>query len=270
MQLPPIIYGTAWKKEATKELVIQAVRAGFRAIDTACQKRHYNEAGVGEALHALAKEGIQRDQLFIQTKFTPIAGQDLDSAPYDPNAALSTQVAQSFEVSLKNLQTDYVNSLVLHSPIFPYKDLLEVWSAMEQIYENAQTHALGISNIYDLPTLKRFYDDASIKPSYVQNRFYAESDYDVELRKWCLQHGIVYQSFWTLTANPHILQDETLFQLSRTHKKNVVQILFSYLHQTGVTPLTGTTDPEHMRDDLQSFDITLSDEEIRSMDRLFI
>src|SRR5712692_9682321 len=95
---PSFIYGTAWKKDATAELVQAAVSAGFRSIDTANQPRHYEEPLVGEALEALAAGGIGRDALFVQTKFTPANGQD-HRVPYDPEADLTAQVHQSLESS---------------------------------------------------------------------------------------------------------------------------------------------------------------------------
>src|SRR5262249_53754405 len=103
--IPPFIYGTAWKKDATASLVRAAVTAGFRAIDTANQPRHYSEALVGEALAALAGQGVSRDSLFIQTKFTPLGGHD-HRIPYDTGASITSQVQQSFESSLQNLKTD--------------------------------------------------------------------------------------------------------------------------------------------------------------------
>src|SRR5215468_1040030 len=106
---PSFIYGTAWKKEATAHLVKTAVRAGFTAIDTANQPKHYQEPLVGEALTELAAEGISRNSLFLQTKFTPHDGQD-HRVPYDPQAKLQVQVRQSFESSLWNLKTDYIDS----------------------------------------------------------------------------------------------------------------------------------------------------------------
>ena len=267
--MPPLIYGTAWKKEQTKELVIQAVKAGFKGIDTACQPKHYYEPGVGEALVFLAQEGIKREELFLQTKFTPLPGQDPLNIPYDKTADLSTQVVQSFEVSKTNLQTNYVDSLVLHSPLEVFNDLQTVWKAMEKIAHSGEAKQLGISNIYDLETLKALYEVAEIKPSVVQNRFYEESGYDKEIRSFCKSHGIIYQSFWTLTANPHILKSDELVALSKKYNKNVVQLLFAYLHEIGITPLTGTTDIEHMKSDLESFDIVLEDSDIATLDLLF-
>src|SRR5262245_15153046 len=113
--LPSFLYGTAWKKEATAGLVVQAVEAGFCAIDTANQLIHYEEARVGEALQRLSAQGVRRDQLFLQTKFTPVDGQD-HRTPYDVKASITTQVQQSFQSSLDHLHTDYLDSYVLHGP----------------------------------------------------------------------------------------------------------------------------------------------------------
>ncbi len=123
VKMPKIIYGTAWKKERTTELVVQAVQAGFRGIDTACQPKHYSEEKVGDALVILIEKGFKREDLYIQTKFIPLSGQDPDNTPYDKDASLDVQVAESFEVSKKNLKTDYVDLLVLHSPLFPHAKL---------------------------------------------------------------------------------------------------------------------------------------------------
>lgn len=270
IDIPPIIYGTAWKKERTKELVIQAVNAGFRGIDTACQPKHYHEKGVGDALELLYTQGIRREELFVQTKFTPLGGQDPLNIPYDKNAELAVQVEQSFRVSKQNLQTGYVDSLVLHSPLFPFKDLQSVWKAMEVLAHKGEAKRLGISNIYDLQTLERLYEIADVKPSVVQNRFYQESGYDKEIRSFCTANNIRYQSFWTLTANPHILESRELFDLARKYDKNVIQILFAYLHQIGITPLIGTADLEHMLNDLKSFDISLEENEKSKLDTLFV
>lgn len=268
MNLPKIIYGTAWKKDATTSLVIEAVKNGFRAIDTACQPKHYAEERVGEALSLLYKEGFKREELFLQTKFTPVAGQDPNTVPYDKDAPFEVQVAQSFEVSKKNLQTPYVDSYVLHSPLFPSSHLLKVWEAMEQIYKRGEALYLGISNCYDLSVLQKLYEQSSVKPSFVQNRFYSDSDYDKELRAWCKTKGIIYQSFWTLTANPHLLASEVIIKLALKYKKSEAQILFNYLNSIGVIPLSGTTSSEHMIEDQMAFSFKLEKDEYESIEDL--
>src|SRR5580700_1048081 len=113
---PDFLYGTAWKEDRTAALIELALRMGFRAIDTANQRRHYFEAGVGQGLAAAYRaEVATRAELFLQTKFTYQRGQD-HRLPYDPASGLSVQVAQSLASSLEHLGTDYVDSFVLHGP----------------------------------------------------------------------------------------------------------------------------------------------------------
>lgn len=266
--MPSLIYGTAWKKDQTCDLVIQAISAGFRGIDTAGQPKHYNETGVGDALKVLQTQGVLRDRLFIQTKFTPIDGQDPSRVPYDPHAPLSAQVHQSFESSQKNLGTDYVDSLVLHSPLSPLSQLMEVWKAMETLYHQGGAKLLGISNCYDLELLQVLYKNSTVKPSVVQNRFYRDTFYDTELRGWCKIRGIGYQSFWTLTANPQILESSVTQAIAKAKGKTHAQVFFRFLTQIGITPLTGTQSMEHLREDLEIFTFELTETELRLLQDL--
>lgn len=268
MQMPRIMYGTAWKKEQTARLVEKAVRYGFSGIDTACQPKHYHEAGVGEALAALQAQGLRREHIFLQTKFTPLAGQDPDRVPYHPDAPLAEQVAQSFATSQKNLGTDYVDSLVLHSPLSRWDQFLIVWQAMESIHDRGGARQLGISNCYDPALFQRLYQEARVKPSVLQNRFYADTGYDKELRAFCRERDIVYQSFWTLTANPHILRSRFVQELARQHQRTAEQIFFRFLTQIGIVPLTGTTSDQHMQDDLSIFDFKIEAESLPGFEAL--
>ena len=131
--VPDFLYGTAWKEDRTVALTELALRMGFRGMDTANQRRHYFEAGVGEGLAAAYRAGIvTRADVFLQTKFTYHPGQD-QRIPYDPAASLSDQVAQSMASSLEHLGTDYVDSYVLHGPASGYgwtEADSEVWMAM--------------------------------------------------------------------------------------------------------------------------------------------
>jgi len=265
VKMPRIIYGTAWKKDRTGDLVVKAIQTGFRGIDTACQPKHYNEALVGTALQRLKSHGIEREELFLQTKFTPLSGQDPRQMPYDMNAPVEFQVAQSFEASKKNLRTEYVDSLVLHSPMAPHALLMKAWNAMEKIQKTGGAHQLGISNCYDPEVFRSLYADANVKPAVVQNRFYQETGYDTNLRHWCSNHGVIYQSFWTLTANPQILASNTVRSIAQKYKKTEAQIFFRYLSQSGIVPLTGTSSEQHMREDLSIFDFELFFEDLKNV-----
>ena len=266
--MPWIIYGTAWKKERTADLVVKAIQTGFKGIDTACQPKHYDEPLVGVALNRMKDQGIERETLFLQTKFTPLSGQDPKQVPYDEYSPIESQVIQSFETSKKNLQTEYVDSLVLHSPMAPHSLLMKVWNEMETIQRTGGARQLGISNFYDTETMRQLYADAKVKPAVVQNRFYQETGYDADLRNWCSSHGVIYQSFWTLTANPHILGSNTVLTIAQKYKKTGAQIFFRYLSQSGIVPLTGTCSEQHMREDLSIFDFELSSDDLKNVSRL--
>jgi diketogulonate reductase-like aldo/keto reductase len=263
-----ILYGTAWKQDETERLVKRAIETGFRCIDTACQPKHYNEAGVGAGIAACLNARLKRADLYIQTKFTPLSGQEPRQIPYDARASLPEQVAQSGALSLKNLRTDYLDCLILHSPLPDPHETSEVWSAMEQLVDSGITRQLGISNCLRVEQLKAVCDIARIQPAVLQNRFHADSDYDRELRAFCCERNITYQSFWTLTANPHLLANETVLTLARQHGRTPPQILFRYLTQIGIVPLTGTRSAVHMRQDLAIFDFELSADECESMEAM--
>jgi diketogulonate reductase-like aldo/keto reductase len=266
---PKLIYGTAWKKTDTARLVATAIRQGFRAIDTACQPKHYDEAGVGAGVLASLGAGLTRDDLFLQTKFTPLSGQDPRRMPYDPGAPLPEQVAQSFAASLRNLQTDHLDGLLLHSPLADAGQTMQAWRAIESLVGTGAVKQPGISNCYRLEQLEALYDSARIKPAIVQNRFYPETAYDKPIRAFCKKHRIVYQSFWTLTANPHVLAHATITTLASNHGRTAEQILFRYLTQVGVVPLTGTRSEAHMREDLAIFEFELTDRERAAVDAIF-
>lgn len=268
VRIPRIIYGTAWKKDRTAALVEQAIGLGFRGIDTACQPKHYNEVGVGDGVTACLHRGIDRSELYLQSKFTSLNGQDPMQVPYDPKASLSEQVAQSFQTSLKNLQTPYLDCLVLHSPLANPQQTMEVWQAMEQIFHSGGVKQLGISNCYDPQLFELLYQNATVKPAVIQNRFYAQTQYDRIIRSFCREHRIIYQSFWTLTANPHILAHPTLQTLAAKYRRSTAQIFFRYLSQIDIIPLTGTTSESHMREDLAIFDFELTADERDAVEML--
>ena len=268
---PRILYGTAWKKDDTESLVRTALGQGFRGIDTACQPKHYNEAGVGAGVASFLSSGggLAREDLYLQTKFTSLSGQDPMRVPYDPQAPLAEQVRQSCAVSLQNLRTDYLDCLVLHSPLPSARQTFEVWQTMESLVDAREVRQLGISNCYQLEELEALFDSARLEPAVVQNRFYADTGYDREIRAFCRQHGILYQSFWTLSANPRVLAHRIVRELAAKYRRTPAQILFRYLTQNDIVPLTGTRAVPHMREDLGIFEFELTVFEREVMDALF-
>eukprot|EP00536_Pseudo-nitzschia_multiseries_P006137 jgi/Psemu1/192408/e_gw1.127.78.1 len=249
---PHLVYGTAWKKEETARLVSEAVKTGFRFIDTACQPKHYNEVGVGNGWTAAALElGLERSDLWLQTKFTPVGGQDPNNIPYDPNLPVAEQARVSLAVSLRNLRTEYLDSWVLHSPLPAFEDTMAVWRVMEEAVDAGTVRQLGISNCYDMDTFRLLYQQARHKPAVLQNRFYGETNFDTGLRHFCRDRDIHYQSFWTLTANRQALATPTAKEWAEAKGLTPQTYLYAFLMSLGyVTPLSGTTSPIHMAHDV--------------------
>jgi diketogulonate reductase-like aldo/keto reductase len=254
-----LIYGTAWKEDATEASVAAALAAGFRAVDTANQRKHYFEAGVGAAI---AKSGLPRDQLWLQTKFTFRDGQD-HRLPYDPRAPIADQVAQSFASSLEHLGVASLDSYVLHGPsqgVGLGEDDREAWRAMEDLCRAGKVAQIGISNV-SAAQVAELVKLARVAPAYVQNRCYATRGWDREVRAVCAANAITYQGFSLLTANRHVLADPAVAALAARHGKTPAQVVFRFAKQLGMLPLTGTRDPRHMREDL-AIDFELAPDEL--------
>lgn len=268
--LPDFLYGTAWKEDRTPALTELAIRLGFRGIDTANQRWHYFEEGVGQGLAGAYRSGLAtRDDLFLQTKFTYRPGQD-HRLPYDPAAPLSIQVAQSMNSSLEHLGTDHVDSYVLHGPSANYDwtdadD--EVWEAMREERDAGRTRLLGVSNV-SLLHLEQMAASRAELPAFVQNRCYARLGWDRAMREFCREHKIVYQGLSLLTANQEVLQHPLIASLAASAQGTAAQVVFSFARSVGILPLTGTSSAEHMRQDLASREITLPAEAVSAIERL--
>lgn len=270
LSIPDFLYGTAWKEERTPALVELALRSGFRGIDTANQRRHYFEEGVGQGLAAAYVSGVvTRADLFLQTKFTYRPGQD-HRLPYDPAASLSVQVAQSMASSLEHLGTDHVESYVLHGPCSGYSWTdadAEVWEAMMKERDAGRTRLLGVSNV-SLKHLEQMAAIHSETPAFVQNRCYARLGWDRDVRLFCRERKIIYQGFSLLTANMDVLRHPVVTGLAAREDITPAQVIFAFARAAGMLPLTGTSSAEHMKLDLASSALALSPDAVRSIESL--
>lgn len=270
VQVPAFFYGTAWKEERTEALTALAIESGFRAIDTANQRRHYVEAAVGAAVRAAVAGGrVARAELFLQTKFTSLGGQD-HRLPYDADADPATQVRQSFESSLRHLGTDFLDSYVLHGPTYRTGLTDEdwaVWRAMESLHVEKRTRLIGVSNV-SIDQIAAIFREAEVKPAFVQNRCFASTGWDRAVRAFCKDHGIAYQGFSLLTANARVLESSALGRIGRRVARSPAQVVFRFALDVGMIPLTGTSSAEHMKADLGVFDFELSPDEIDAIENV--
>ncbi len=261
--VPAILYGTAWKAERTAALTAQAIGCGFRGIDMANQRKHYNEAGAGEGITAaIAAGAVAREDLFLQTKFTPKSGQG-DELPYDADADVATQVRQSIDSSLTHIGVARLDSYVLHGPSSA-TGLTDAdwrtWRAMEEAAQAGRTGLIGVSNV-SAGQLAMLLKDARIAPAFVQNRCFALTRWDEAVRTVCAANDIVYQGFSLLTANREVQASSQVRAIAKRHGRTLAQVTFRFALELGMMPLTGTSDGQHMRQDLDIFGFALSDEE---------
>ncbi len=270
LPFPDFLYGTAWKEERTPTLTELALRMGFRGIDTANQRRHYFEAGVGQGLAAAYQAGVvTRADLFLQTKFTYQRGQD-HRLPYDPAASLAVQVAQSMASSLEHLGTDYVDSYVHHGPSSGYdwtEADAEVWEAMRKERDAGRTRFLGVSNV-SIRHLEQMEATHSEAPAFVQNRCFARLGWDRAMRQFCRERKIIYQGFSLLTANPEVLHHPPVNDLAARVQATPAQVVFAFAHAIGILPLTGTSDADHMNQDLASRKLVLPPDAVQAIESL--
>jgi diketogulonate reductase-like aldo/keto reductase len=268
--VPRFLYGTAWKEQETQRLTEMALEQGFRGIDTANQRRHYDEAAAGRAVAAsLASDLLAREDVFLQTKFTFHRGQD-HRLPYNPRAPIAVQVEQSFASSLEHLGVEVIDSYLLHGPtrssgLAPAD--WEAWEAMEAIHENGRARLLGVSN-FTLEQLKALFGHARVKPRFVQNRCYANQGWDRSVRQFCTSNGLAYQGFSLLTANRRALAHKELARIALRHGRTASQIVFRFALEVGMIPLTGTSDAGHMREDLDVLAFRLDPEEVERIERV--
>jgi diketogulonate reductase-like aldo/keto reductase len=268
--LPRLLYGTAWKEERTERLTRLALECGFTGIDTANQRKHYDEAGVGAAVRGALQAGaVTRERLFLQTKFTSLDGQD-HRLPYDARAPVGEQVAQSFARSLEHLGVDYLDSYVLHGPSRAHglgPADLAAWRAMESLVRQGRVRYLGVSNV-TLEQLRLFADEAELAPAFVQNRCYARTGWDRDVRAFAAERGIVYQGFSLLTANTRELERPPVSAAAARTGRSPAEVVFRFALALGMLPLTGTSSAEHMRQDLDAGTFELLPTEVAAIERV--
>lgn len=265
---PALLYGTAWKEEATQSLVELAIAEGFRGIDTANQRRHYDEAAVGAGIAAaIARGAVHRDELFIQTKFTFLRGQD-HRLPYDAKAPVEEQVAQSVASSLEHLQVERLDSVLLHGPtqrVGLTDQDWAAWRALQAAGASGRTRSIGVSNI-GIDQLMELCSRAGVRPAFVQNRCYAAQGWDRAVRRFCKAEGIVYQGFSLLTANPQVVSGPLVRSIAKRYGRTPAQVVFRFALDVGMLPLTGTRSGQHMREDLAATDFQLEASEVEQIE----
>ncbi|KAK4146059.1 NADP-dependent oxidoreductase domain-containing protein [Dichotomopilus funicola] len=256
---PLLLYGTAWKEDTTAKLTETALENGFTGVDTANYPTAYNEPLTGDGIAAALGAGLKRSDLFIQTKFTPVWAHEKDKIPFNPDQSIEDQVKESIKQSLEHLKVDYLDALFLHIYFENDADNLIAWKVFETFVPHT-IRRLGVSN-FNLSQLRELYDAATVKPSFVQNRFYKETGFDLDVRGFCAEHGITYQAYWMLRHNPEVLESEILASVDdKLHVKKELAFYVLILGLGGTQVLDGTTKPERMLRDVKTVAEVFSNE----------
>ncbi|KAI9723946.1 MAG: hypothetical protein M1812_000664 [Candelaria pacifica] len=268
--VPYTLYGTAWKQERTSALVTEALEIGFQGLDTANFPASYDERLVGTGVAKALEGGINREDIWIQTKFAPAGAHPPDQIPFLTSKPLESQIRESIEQSLAHLQSTYIDIFILHVPFDNFEQTLSAWKVFET-YVPHIIHHLGISNV-NLASLRQLYNNVALKPVLVQNRFWADNGYDKDLRVWMKEKGIIYQAYGMLRFCNELVQSELVAEVAcllEVEQELALYILILGLGGTCI--LDGTTQGKRMRRDLEVIHMVSADRELQGeLRRYFI
>lgn len=251
LDIPQLGYGV-WKvpNEEAESAVGQALEAGYHLIDTA--KIYGNEFGVGKAL---ATSNVPREDLFITTKVWN-ADQGYENT------------LQAFDESLEKLGLDYVDLYLIHWPTPKYDTYVETYKALEKLYKDGRTKAIGVCN-FDIDHLQRIMDECEVVPAVNQVECHPYLQ-QTELKKFCKEHGILLEAYSPLMNGTKVLQDPVIQDLANQYGKTPAQIILRWHLQSDVVVIPKTVTPSRMSENLNVFDFELSEvdlDKIATLDR---
>ncbi len=234
--------------EATKEACLKALEFGYRHIDTA--HAYQNERGVGKAIK---ESGIDREEIWVTSKLWP--------SEYGEGVTL-----EAIDKMLKRLDIDYIDLLLLHQQ---FGDYVGAWKDMEIAVELGKVKAIGISN-FESERLEEILEIATIKPAVLQVECHPYYQQDT-LKERIQKYGTVIESWYPIGHGDKNLLNEPIFtKLAQKYHKTNVQIILRWHIQSGNVVFPKTTNPDHMKDNIDIFDFTLTDDEmnqIKSLDK---
>ncbi len=247
IEMPILGYGVYQvTPEECERCVSDAIRVGYRSIDTA--QAYYNEEGVG---HAIRKSGVPREELFITTKV------------WISNAG-EKKAKASIDESLRKLQSDYVDLLLIHQP---FNDYYGTYRALEEAYKAGKARAIGVSNFYP----DRFIDLAKfceIKPAVNQMETHVFNQ-QVKLQEIMKKEGTQLMSWGPFAeGRNNFFTNEVLEAIGRQYGKSVAQVALRFLIQRGIIVIPKSTHKERMIENFNVFDFTLSAKEMEAIGRL--
>lgn len=232
----------------TKTAVTAALDCGYRLIDTAAM--YQNEAAVGEAVR---DSGIPREEIFVTSKLWN------SDHGYDETLA-------AFDASMERLGLGYLDLYLIHWPLVTDSRIEETWRAFEKLYADGRVKAIGVSNFF-VHHLEQLQATATIQPAVLQIELHPTFTQN-ELRNYARRHNIQVESWFPLggrTAGQRLLDLPKIASIAAKYHKTPAQIILRWHTQMGLVPLPGSSNPEHIKENADIFDITLTDEEVATI-----
>ena len=231
------------------DAVVAALQAGYRHLDTA--HGYYNERGVGQGI---IDSGVPREEIWLTSKLWP--------SEYGEGVTM-----EAIDQMLERLQVDYIDLIYLHHPV---GDWVGAWKDLEEAHRQGKVRALGISNFDNWP--EAFYDivdNMEIKPAVLQIECHPFAQ-RLETRELAEKYDIQIECWYPLGhADQRLLNNDVLSKIAEAHGKSVVQVILRWHMQEGFSAVPGSTNPEHIQENIEIFDFELTDEEmeqIRALD----
>ena len=252
VKMPPIGYGVfrMTNLEECEKAVIQAIKTGYRFIDTAAA--YENETAVGKAIQYTIEKGyVSREDLFIQTKLW------ITDTTYE-------KAKEGFKRSLNRLGLDYIDLYLIHQP---YHDYYGAWRALEELYEEGKVRAIGVDN-FTQDRMADFIYFNKVKPAVnmIECNAYFQRENE---REYLTQQNILMQAWSPLAAGKEeLFHNETLCNIAKRHQKTVAQIVLRWLVHRGIVPVVKSGNPERMRENYDIFDFDLSEKEMNQISLL--
>ena len=247
--MPPIGYGVfrMTDLEECENAVVQAVKTGYRLIDTAAA--YENETAVGKAIKRVIAEGVvSREELFVTTKLW------ITDTTYE-------KAKEGFKRSLDRLGLDYVDLYLIHQP---YNDYYGAWRALEELYEDGKVKSIGVDN-FTQDRMADFLFFNKVKPAVNMiecNAYFQREDE----RKYLDEQNILMQAWSPLAAGKKdLFTNEILCSIAQKHQKSVAQIVLRWLVQRGIVPVVKSANPVRMKENLEIFDFVLLEDEMKQI-----
>lgn len=236
--------------QTSHDAVVAALQAGYRHLDTA--HGYFNEKGVGQGI---IDSGVSREEIWVTSKLWP--------SEFGEGVTM-----QAIDEMLKRLQLDYLDCIYLHHPAGDY---IGAWHDLEKAYRQGKVRALGISNFDNwMDAFNSIMEEAKIKPQIMQIEVHPYTQ-RLETRALAEQYDMRVECWYPLGhADPNLLGDKVLTAIADAHGKSVVQVILRWHMQEGLCAVPGSTNPDHIRENIDIFDFELSDDEmaqIRALDK---